>query len=71
MSTHASGVQASGTAAELPSRLASESGQPRPIPGLRRLVSRKSKERALGYAFLAPALIIVAVFELFPIFYGF
>jgi multiple sugar transport system permease protein len=45
--------------------------QPRPIPGLRRLVSRKVKERALGYTFLAPALILVAVFELFPLFYGF
>src|SRR3954447_20074765 len=45
--------------------------QPRPIPGLRRLVSRKVKERALGYTLLAPALIIIGVFELFPLFYGF
>lgn len=46
-------------------------GQPSQIPGLRRLVSRKVKERLLGYAFLAPALVIIGVFELFPIFYGF
>ena len=43
----------------------------RPIPGMRRLVSRKVSERLLGYAFLAPALIIISVFELFPLFYGF
>jgi ABC-type sugar transport system permease subunit len=35
------------------------------------MVSRKVKERALGYTFLAPALIIIGVFELFPLFYGF
>jgi ABC-type sugar transport system permease subunit len=45
--------------------------QPRPIPGLRRLVSRKSQERALGFTFLAPALIVIAVFDLFPLAYGF
>src|SRR4051794_16548519 len=50
---------------------ASAASPPRPIPGLRRLVSRKVQERALGYTFLAPALILVAVFELFPLFYGF
>jgi multiple sugar transport system permease protein len=49
----------------------SASTPPRPIPGLRRLVSSKARERALGYTFLAPALILVAVFELFPLFYGF
>ena len=46
-------------------------GPSRPIPGLRRLVSRKVQERALGYTFLAPALIVISVFELFPLFYGF
>jgi multiple sugar transport system permease protein len=46
-------------------------GQPRQILGMRRLVSRKVKERTLGYAFLAPALIIIGVFELFPLAYGF
>jgi multiple sugar transport system permease protein len=71
VSTQASGVQAGGTPARLPSRLAGESGPPRPMPGLRRLVSRKVQERMLGYAFLAPALAIVCVFELFPILYGF
>ncbi|MCC7367690.1 MAG: sugar ABC transporter permease [Chloroflexi bacterium] len=45
--------------------------QPQPIPGLRRLVSRKVRERALGYTLLAPALIIISVFELFPIAFGF
>jgi len=49
----------------------SEIGQSRPVPGPRRLVSRKTRERALGYAFLAPAMIVIAVFELFPIAYGF
>ena len=61
MTSHAGEIDAKGAAPELP----------RPIPGLRRLVSRKSKERALGYAFLAPALLIVGVFELFPIAFGF
>src|SRR3954453_841832 len=50
---------------------ASAASPPRPIPALRRLVSRKVQERARGYTFLAPALILVAVFELFPLFYGF
>lgn len=45
--------------------------QPRPIPGLRRMVSRKVRERAMGYTFLAPALIVIGVFELFPLVYGF
>src|SRR3954447_15110104 len=71
VSTQAGGVQANATAAGLPSGVAGEGGRPRPIPGLRRLVSRKVKERALGYAFLAPALLIVAVFEFFPIAFGF
>src|SRR5581483_576203 len=53
------------------SGLAVDAGRSRPIPGLRRLVSRKVQERALGYTFLAPALIIVSVFELFPLAYGF
>jgi multiple sugar transport system permease protein len=71
VSSHVSGVQASGAAAELPSGPAGEVGQPRQIPGLRRLVSRKSKERMLGYAFLAPAVLLIASFDLYPIFYGF
>src|SRR3954447_6384122 len=71
VSTQAGGVQANATAAGLPSGVAGEGGRPRPIPGLRRLVSRKGKERALGYTLLAPALIIIGVFELFPLFYGF
>jgi len=41
------------------------------MPGLRRLVSRKVQERALGYTLLAPAVLIIGVFELFPLFYGF
>lgn len=61
MTSHAGEIDADGAA----------SGQPQPMPGLRRLVSRKVKERALGYAFLAPALLIVSVFELFPIGFGF
>src|SRR5215211_6423696 len=71
VSTHAGGVQANRTTARVPSGVAGEGGRPRPMPGLRRLVSRKVKERALGYAFLAPALLIIGVFELFPLFYGF
>jgi multiple sugar transport system permease protein len=35
------------------------------------MVSRKIQERALGYTFLAPALIVIGVFELFPLAYGF
>src|SRR4051794_40136862 len=59
---------------ERPGGMSSPSGEAppaRPVSGLRRMVSRKVKERALGYTFLAPALIIIAVFELFPLFYGF
>jgi multiple sugar transport system permease protein len=51
--------------------MAGEAGSPRPVPGLRRLVSRKVRERMLGYTLLAPAIIILSVFELFPLFYGF
>ena len=61
MTSHAGEINAKGAAPEVP----------RPIPGQRRLVSRKVKERSLGYAFLAPALLIVGVFELFPIAFGF
>ena len=71
-------VQADGSAAELAPRAPDDAGRPRQdigpprqIPGLRRLVSRKARERALGYTLLAPAIIIVGVFELFPLFYGF
>ena len=71
MSTHAGGVQATDTAIGPRSGVTGEGGQPRPMPGLRRLVSRKVKERALGYTLLAPALVIIGVFELFPLFYGF
>jgi multiple sugar transport system permease protein len=71
VSTHAGEVQASGTAAGLPSGVTVEAGSPRPVPGLRRLVSRKVRERMLGYTLLAPAIIILSVFELFPLFYGF
>jgi multiple sugar transport system permease protein len=71
VSAQAGEVRANGTTTGLPSGAAGERGAPRPIPGLRRLVSRKVQERMLGYAFLAPALAIVCVFELFPILYGF
>jgi multiple sugar transport system permease protein len=76
VSAQAGGLQTSGSTADgrsatLPPGVASDPGQPRPIPGLRRMVSRKVGERMLGYAFLAPALLIVATFELFPLFYGF
>jgi multiple sugar transport system permease protein len=71
VSSHVGGVQADGVATELSPRSAGDVGQPRQVPSLRRLVSRKIKERALGYTFLAPAVLIVGVFELFPLFYGF
>lgn len=79
MSAQAGEVQGQSVGAGLPAAGLDGAGQPaRPVaqpsggmPGLRRLVSRKSKERALGYAFLAPAVVIIGVFELFPLFYGF
>jgi multiple sugar transport system permease protein len=71
VSSHVGEVQAGGAGAGLASAPASTSGQPQPIPGLRRLVSRKVQERTLGYTFLAPAIILIGVFELYPIFYGF
>lgn len=71
VSSHVGEVQAGGAGAGLASAPAGTSGQPQPIPGLRRLVSRKAQERTLGYTFLAPAIILIGVFELYPIFYGF
>jgi multiple sugar transport system permease protein len=71
VSAQAGEVRANGSTAGLPPGVAGEGGSSRPMPGLRRLVSRKVQERMLGYAFLAPALAIVGVFELFPILYGF
>ena len=71
VSSHVGEVQAGGAGAGLASAPAGTSGQPQPIPGLRRLVSRKVQERTLGYTFLAPAIILIGVFELYPIFYGF
>jgi multiple sugar transport system permease protein len=64
-------VQAGGASDGLASAPAGTLGQPQPMPGLRRLVSRKMQERTLGYTFLAPAIILIGVFELYPIFYGF
>ncbi|MGE3910936.1 MAG: carbohydrate ABC transporter permease [Chloroflexota bacterium] len=69
MPSHAGEIKASRAIAD-PGAPA-ERERPHPIPGLRRLVSRKVKERAFGYALLAPAVGIISVFELFPIAYGF